>query len=137
MAEDDDHQKQRERSQSYPSYSLQDSLANADLVRKNLGSYPESREGISAAIGSEKISGASAKKIATMAQFGLLRRIGSKYALSELYQKIVHPLSEEERRASLREAFLSPPLYAKLIDRLQTSGGIPDHLKTILIRDFE
>jgi len=127
----------RERSRSFPSYSLAETLQNAELVKKNLGGYPSSREDISKAIGSERITGASAKKIATMAHFGLIRKAGAKYVLSELYQKITHPLSAEEKSAALVEAFLRPPIYSELVEKLRPSGAIPEHLPTILIRDFE
>ena len=137
LMNDEEESNIRERSRSFPSYTLAESLQNADMVKKNLGGYPSTREDISKAVGSERISGASAKKIASMVQFGLLRKAGTKYALSELHQKITHPLSTEEKAAALTEAFLRPSLYSQLIEKLRASGAIPEHLRTILIRDFE
>jgi len=134
---DEEENSIRERSRSYPSYSLSDSLQNADLVKKKLGNYPSSREDISAALGAERLNGATARKIASMVHFGLLRKSGAKYALSDLHQRIIHPLSSEEHATALQEAALRPSLYTEIVERLKPSGGIPEHLRTILIRDFD
>lgn len=128
-------EERKKRSRSYPGYSLEESIRCTERVRAELGSGPHDRESIAYALGSTGLTGASTRKIGSMVHFGLLRRDSGGYSFSALSERILHPISAEERHAAILEAFLLVDLYAELLRRFEADGRVPSRLANILVRD--
>lgn len=125
----------RVRSSAYPYLSIEQAIEKTEELRKNLGIGPYSRESASKAIGHEKITGSSASKIAALVHFGLLSRGGNTYSQTELANRILYHVSEEDRELAIKEAVKTPKLYLSLIDRY-TGSSLPVMLNNILVREY-
>lgn len=126
--------KKQQRSTAYPSISLESALEATALLREKLGQGPYSRESAANAWGN-KLTGASAMKIATLVHFGLLRREGNAYYQSDLATKILIYTNEAEKLEGMREAVQQPKLYKQLIENFK-GQALPTMLESILIRQF-
>lgn len=126
--------KKQQRSTSYPSISLESATEATALLREKLGQGPYSRESAANAWGN-KLTGASAMKIATLVHFGLLRREGNAYYQSDLATKILIYTDEAEKLEGMREAVQRPKLYKQLIENYK-GQALPTMLESILIRQF-
>jgi len=126
----------RKRSRAYPGVSLQDSISNLRMVSAAIGQGANTRLDIAIALGSERETGATSRKIATMIMFGLVQKSGEGYSITSLGKKILRPLPGEEMTL-LKEAFLSAPLFADILERFGPEKRIPEALGRILERSFE
>lgn len=124
-----------QRSRAYPGVSLESSISHAVLVRKNLGKGFNDRESIAKAIGHETFNGTVGRKVAAMAYFGLLKRDGDKYALSELSDSISIARNDQERSDAIAAAFGTPTLYKELLTKYKPEGQVPKQLTNLLVRD--
>lgn len=124
----------RERSVSYPNFSLSDSVDSISKLRQNRGKGPYSRHEVAIGLGYSGLSGPSATKISTLLQFGLLTKEGPNvYSQTQLVEHITHPISDDDRNKAIFESLYLPKLYKSLIDDY-TGQGLPTQLGNILIR---
>lgn len=128
-------QKKSSRSSGYPVFSLEDCVDAVKQVKQGLGMGFSSRDLIAKAMGYSGVTGASGTKISACVHFGLLSRSGNTYAVSELSNKILTPVSEDEKRGALVEAANSPSLYDKLITAYD-GKALPNMLENILSREY-
>lgn len=135
MDDASDISKKRERSVSYPSSSLEVAVADIELLLSNLGKGPFSRDSAAKALGYAGVNGKSASRIATCVHFGLLTRTNSSYCISELSERIVKNITQDERHQALIEAVKTPSLYTKLIDAFNEKA-LPQMLPNILSRNY-
>jgi hypothetical protein len=126
----------RKRSRSNPGVDLEECVALSRKVQQELGFGDHTRLAISQALGSNGITGSTARKIAAMAAFGLLRKAGEGYSLTGLFRKLLRPLPGEEPKI-LKECFMTVPLYQELLERYRPDGFIPASLPAILERHYE
>ena len=126
----------RQRSRAYPAFALGECIQWASTVRSELGCTALSRSAIAWALGFKGLNGASARRIAAMSYFGLFERDNKGLKLSALSDRILKPLSDEEKRKAVVQAFLAPVLYAELMARFKLDGRIPTLLPNILARDY-
>jgi hypothetical protein len=125
-----------ERGVQYPADNLQSAVSMVGRVRDGIGFSPASRETIAAALGHKVISGTSGRKLAVLAHFGLLERVGGgSYRVSELAKRILIPTSPTERVQAIAEAVRTPALYAALIERYQ-GHALPTMLANVLTREL-
>lgn len=124
----------RKRSRSYPGVDLQASIENLTQIVQELGMGANSRLGLSKALGSEGITGSTARKIASMGAFGMLDKVGGAYQVSALGKKILRPLPGEEQ-VLLAQAFEHVTLYREILDAFASDGRLPKSLGTILERN--
>lgn len=134
--EENDIKSNRERSVAYPSTNLETAIELISKLRSELGKGPYSREDAAKGLGYSGISGASARSVAALVQYGLLIRNGNTYSISELAEEITHPTDEtgEKRRQSIVIAAKSPKLFQKIIDRFKNQS-LPGLLENILVRE--
>lgn len=128
-------QKKGSRSSGYPVFSLEDCVDAVKQVKQGLGMGFSSRDLVAKAMGYSGVTGASGTKISACVHFGLLSRSGNTYAVSELSNKILTPISGEERTEALVEAANSPSLYNKLIT-VYEGKALPNMLENILSREY-
>ena len=126
---------ERKRSKNYPGASLRDSVENLKAVHAALGLGAHKREDISIVIGSPKLSGSSARKIAAMVAFGLMSKSGDGCAITQLGKKIVRPLDGEEQDL-LIQAFQNVALYREVFEAYSDEERLPDGMPIILERKF-
>jgi hypothetical protein len=105
------------RSAAYPSYSLTDCV---EIVSKIYQSYGDAsfidRSQIAEALGLSV--GSVVTRVSSCSQYGLLEKqskVG--YKPSIIFRKIYKPISEMEKHEALLEAFITPALYQKIIDK--------------------
>ncbi len=123
----------RDRSAAYPSVSLPEAI---ELSKKVVETYPKSqfdRESAAKALGYEKVTGTSAPKIAALVHFGLIERTGSSYKNSQLAERILHFVTEEERKEAIVEAVKNPKLFDALISEY-AGRAVPPTLNSVLVR---
>ncbi|MDP2647908.1 MAG: hypothetical protein Q8P35_01550 [Candidatus Yanofskybacteria bacterium] len=125
----------KERSTAYPGITLEESISAVEQLSTNLGSGPYSREAAAQALGYKGLSGASASKVAALIHFGLLEKTGNTYSQAQLARRILFPVSDEDKRAAIVEAALSPRLYKNLVEKYD-GKSLPAQLNNILIHDF-
>lgn len=127
--------KTKKRSASYPAFNLEQAVEATRQLKDKLGDGPYSREHMAVALGYKGVTGSSGMKIAACVNFGLLDRTGNTYSQSDLARKLFHYIDNEEREATLIEAFGHPSLYQKLI--AEYSGkSLPGMLESILVRNY-
>ena len=115
----------RERSMRYPGVSLAEAIKFAESVA-NLGVDGFPATDIASALGYKNIkTNTFSAPLSAARQFGLLTLTGEGYALTPLAREILHPVEPSAVSRLYRQAFLKPPLYAELAERL---GGkkVPD-----------
>jgi hypothetical protein len=108
----------RERSTRYPGVSLGESLKLCESL-DSLGLDGTTAEAIASALGYKNIkTNTFSARLSAARQFGLLNLTGEGYALTPLARAILHPVDRGELTRLYRQAFLKPPLYAELAERL-------------------
>ena len=126
-----------ERSRAYPVLSLEDGRRVMRDILAGLGEGSFSREVLGEVLGySNARGGPGARKIAALAQYGLLRRRAGLYSPTSLARRLVEPSSDAARKAALHRALRRPPLFAALLDRYLPQGRIPSQLAAVLWRDY-
>ncbi|MBZ0245191.1 MAG: hypothetical protein K8H85_04520 [Cyclobacteriaceae bacterium] len=122
----------RERSAAYPSITLEDAVKFTQTIAKNFPSPQElTRDDIATVL--KKKTASVVREVATCSHFGLLERTKNGYKISSLFKAINHPVSKDEERKSLVEAFRTPKLYNELIEKYD-NHAVPSDLKPLLIR---
>lgn len=122
-----------ERSRAYPGVPLDQCIKFAAKIRKALGKGEHDRPLLATALGMAQPT--AIRPIAALAHFGLLERKGNRYRVSELAGALVDPLPNEAAELRLR-ALNAPQIYRELISRFEADRQIPEHLATILHRNF-
>jgi hypothetical protein len=133
--------KAKARSPAYPAFSLSAAL---ELTRKLWNAQRKQEAHLDStlkSLGYSARSGAALRTIAGLNHYGLIDETGvtrddRKIKLSERAQDIIH-LAETDprRRTALKEAALTPVIYAALWDRYGTQLPDDPAIKPFLIRD--
>lgn len=124
-----------QRGRTSPSHSLEDAIEGAAKVFEALGTTRHQRDDAATAMGYKPGSGAANSKVGSLTHFGLLSRSGANYEVSELAQRILTPIDEDERRVAVAEAAVTPSLYSELIAQLD-GQPFPPMLPAILQRNY-
>jgi hypothetical protein len=124
----------RVRSPNYPAFGLPEAVQKVANIYKEMHTHSGPREVIVKGMGYNSINGASATAVSALQKYGLLEKSGEGLRVSERALRILHPHSEAERRAAIREAAFDPPLFAELAEKFP--GRMPNEelLRNYLIR---
>lgn len=123
------------KSSRYPSIELDYAIKVVSEARKFGKEITESHIAGSGK-GSVK-SGAFRRKKASLGYYGLIAGREGRLQITELAEKVVNPIDEEEKERSIKEAFLSPELFKKLYDSIEKNVSIKvDMLGNLLIRQY-
>lgn len=124
------------RSPSYPSMSLPEALAAVAKIHDNERSMPVDRTTAAGHLGYSSLSGPANKALAALGSYGLTERVGKgEIRVSDRAVGILHPRTEDERRANLVSAAWEPDLFQSL--RARYPGGMPSeaNLRSYLMRE--
>jgi hypothetical protein len=133
----------RERSPRAPVVPLQKAVEFIGKLHAEFRRGAATPETAARAMGFQTVHGGVNTLFAGLREYGLIDRPQGKVALTPLAVKILHPLSDEQRHASIVEAALSPKLFAALIrdfgdssmpvleSHLVQSGFTPERAKQV------
>jgi len=113
-------ERRKQRSSSYPSYSIEYCIGLVAKIYSNFGggSYYAKREEIAEVL---KVStGHLQTQVSSANQYGLLElKTGQGYKPSKLFLSIHKPVDAYEKSKALIEVFKSPPLYSALVEKFE------------------
>ncbi len=137
MAELNTERNQREKSALYPSVTINECY---EFIRQidTLGGKSVSYSSILDLMGlTSQATKSFNYRISSAKQFGLITTGNSTAQLTDAAKKILYPVNEEDKRNLLIEAFQTPPLYRKLIERFKDKTLPPNTiLGNILLNDY-
>lgn len=125
----------RPRTPDYPSLSLKEAIDKARLLHEAIGQHPTSREMVAKGMGYSGLSGASAGAVAALKKYGLLEGRGDDIRISDRAMAILHPHSDAEKAAAVREAAHEPELFREIADRFPGPNVGDELLKNYLYRN--
>src|SRR5262245_59980290 len=101
-----------ERGVQYPADTLEQAIQMLGQVKDAVGFSTANRQTLVEALGYKTISGASARRVASLSHYGLLERggVGSS-KISELGRRILLPTDDEDKRRAVTQAAQSPALF--------------------------
>ena len=112
------HRSRRERSTRYPGVALADCVELAKFIESR-GLDGLTAPDIASALGYKNIkTNTFSARLSAARQFGLLVLSNEGYSLTSLAKAILHPVDPAELPRLYRQAFLEPPIYADLVERL-------------------
>lgn len=129
--------RERVRSASFPASSL----ALAPQVLRDAGKYgfEHSDSTFASYLGlSTTNSGTFRERVAAFRDFGLVTGRGGTLTMTDIARQIARPLSDEDERHALQDAFLHCEIFARLYD--ESAKGVPlkqQHLEARAIRDLQ
>jgi hypothetical protein len=124
----------RIRSPNYPALGLQEAINRTAALYKVQHTHLAPREVVAKGMGYSGLNGASATAVSALIKYGLLEREGEDLKVSERAMRILHPHNPDEKASALREAALSPPLFAELMERFPGQMPNEDLLRNYLVR---
>ncbi len=126
----------RVRSPSYPSYSLDEAVANARKIFDKDRRSPIDRAVVANHLGYNSLNGAADKALATMMQYGLLEKVAKgEVRISQWAVDIMFPDAPSQRVAALRNAATSPTLFRALNERFPDGPPSNETLRAYLLRE--
>lgn len=126
---------QRVRSPRYPSISLAEAESLARRLFDGDGMNTVDREVAVEHMGYRSLNGASAQILASLSQYGLVDNTGKgQIKLTPLALDLIIPENAERRADALRQAALTPKLFAELSERFATSIPSESNLRAYLVR---
>ena len=126
----------RVRSPSYPSYSLDEAVANARKIFEKDRRSPIDRQVVASHLGYKSLNGAADKALATMMQYGLLEKVAKgEVRVSQWAIDIMLPDTPSQRVAALRNAAANPSLFRALNERFPEGPPSNETLRAYLLRE--
>ena len=125
----------RIRSPNYPGISLPEAISRISMIHSKEQHLPASREVLARHCGYNGLNGASLKILSALGKYGLLEEVnGDKMRVSPLAMNILYPASDTEKAKSIREAALSPQLFAEMAE--EWGDGVPSdaNMRSYLVR---
>lgn len=126
---------ERQRSPSYPSLSLEESIDLVAKIHKANRTNVISRETAAKDMGYAGLTGRSLTVLASLAQYGLVEKAGKgEIKVSRRAVEILHPVEAAHRDEAILEAANAPALFSALHERF--SEGVPsvNALRSYLIQ---
>lgn len=125
----------KSRSPRYPSINLAEAVDRIKTIYEKEHTHRANREVIARDLGYAGLNGASAAVIGSLRQFGLLESAGDGLRVSDIATTIVElPPGSPERVEALREAALSPKLFAELNEFFGPKLPSDENLRLFLVK---
>lgn len=125
----------RIRSPNYPAIDLREAVGRMELVFERERQHTMSKDVALKGLGYSGPNGAALGTLSAVVKYGLLDRAGDSYRVSDRTVAILHPSTPAEKQQALREAALSPPLFAELTEQFPGGQVSDDNLRSFLIRN--
>ena len=125
----------RMRSPSYPNLDLPQAVELVGQLYAANRTFPMDRDVAAKEMGYSGLTGPSAKKIATLIQYGLLEKYArNEVQVSKVAEAILHPDDQVQKEENLKVAAYMPRLFTELRERFP--GGMPSesNLKSYLLK---
>jgi hypothetical protein len=119
------------RSPNYPSISLPEAIALTKKIFDAERQALMTHEVAAGAMGYTALHGPARRKVAALRKYGLLDASGTNVRVSSHAMAILHPKTDAEKAAAIRNAALRPELYQELAAE---TGASDANLKATLIR---
>lgn len=124
------------RSAAYPAIGLEDAFNRLLKVPDRIGvNGPFNRETVATGIGYTSLNGASARAVAALVHYGLLRREKDYYYVSDLGKNWLLPTDEHIRPKLIKEAAITPKLFANLYSEY-SGQALPRLLNNRLVAQY-
>jgi hypothetical protein len=129
---------ERQRSPSYPSLSLPQTIDMVEKLHKANRTSIVSRETAAKDMGYAGLTGRSLTVIASLAQFGLIEKAGKgDIKVSRRAVDILHSVEDKDRLEAIEEAAYAPNLFKQLHERFPEGVPSQNALRSYLIQqDF-
>jgi hypothetical protein len=125
----------RIRSPNYPAISLPEAISRAKTIHEAEQHLAAPREVVAKHLGFGGLNGLSNRIISALTKYGLLEEVsGDKVKISPLAISILHPTSEAEKAAAIKDAALKPPLFSEITSEWNGARPSDENLRTYLIR---
>lgn len=121
-------------SPSYPAISIETAAQHVAKIEGTYRTSAADRENSAKILGYSSLSGPANMTLAALALYGLVERAGKgMIRVTPLAVSILHPKSDDEKRAALREAAMTPPLFREIRDQfadlpVPPEAGVVTHL---------
>ena len=126
----------RLRSPSYPDITLQQATDAVGKIYAANRTYPMDREVAATEMGYTGLTGPSAKRLASLIQFGLLERHAkNEVRVSDVAEAILHPDDPAQRLEGLRTAAYNPPLFRDLQEKFPHGAPSESNLVSYLLKN--
>lgn len=125
----------RIRSPNYPAIDLREALVRMGAVFERERQHTMSKDVAIKGLGYSGPNGAALGTLSAVVKYGLLDRSGDAYRVSDRTVAILHPKNPTEKQQALRDAALSPPLFAELAEQFPGGQVSDDNLRSYLIRN--
>jgi hypothetical protein len=109
---------QKDRSPRAPRYALEDAIADMRKLHTQIGKSAVKSETAVSALGFNGLNGAALATLGTITQYGLINRTKGFIAVSPLAVRILHPMDEDQRIASIQEAALAPSVFREIYEKM-------------------
>ncbi|MEM7755668.1 MAG: hypothetical protein AAF297_08540 [Planctomycetota bacterium] len=126
---------QVDRGTTSPKHLLEETIGFLRTLDASYGGRPMSRDAIAEALGHSTTSSAAGIKIGSLTHFGLLRRSGNVYEVSNLGQDVLNPKDEREVVRAIVRAAKQPSLYRRLFADF-ANKALPQMFENVLLRDY-
>lgn len=125
--------KTKNKSSRYPFIDLEEAISIVVNARKFGKAVTDAQ-----LAGNQSIkSGSFIRKKASLGYYGLIEGNKENMTISNLAEKIISPLGEEEKKISIRDAFLKPQLFRSIYDTVQSELPIElDYLGNMSTRTW-
>lgn len=126
----------RLRSPSYPSFPLEEAIANARTIFEKDRRSPIDREVVAKHLGYSSLNGAADKALSTLMQYGMLDKVAKgEVRVSQWAIDILHPDGPQQRADALHNAGTNPTLFRTLNDRFSEGPPSQATLRSYLTRE--
>ncbi|HVU36685.1 MAG TPA: hypothetical protein VHE61_24805 [Opitutaceae bacterium] len=112
----------RSRSPNSPKISLVEAVPHVEALYKKAGRSPIKAEIAAGVLGYNGITGSSAALLGALNQYGLIDRSKGDVQVTPLALRIIAPVSAEDKTSALREASLSPKVFADIHERYRDTS---------------
>ena len=126
-----------QRSKSYPNCSVLEAVKRIESLKQRSG-ISNSYDSATFATGigyKDDNSGAFSRTAAALIQYNLIRKDGAGYSLTEVSRKMLIPQSNTDREEAMRQAALSPSLFATLYNDFM-GQTLPEMFPNILVNKY-
>jgi hypothetical protein len=126
----------RQRSPSYPSTSLAESIDIVAKLHKAVRTNAVDREVAAKELGYSGISGRSATVLSNLIQYGLIEKAGkNEVRVSSRAVEILHPDSPTTKAAAIRDAAMEPELFQSVTERFTDGPPSTNALHSFFVKE--
>lgn len=125
----------RIRSPNYPAMSLPEAIERIEKIHLEERHLEAPREVMAKHLGYNSINGSSLKALSALLKYGLLEKTtGDRRRVTELALQILHPRTDTERAAAIKDAAFRPALFQDIAAEWPNGKPSDANLRAYLIR---